>query len=131
MNKILGYFFIILFTFLSVAFALSNEERFDNPAQSARAHNLFKQIRCVVCSGESINDSNADLAKSMRALVRDKIKNDHTDSQIFEYFTARYGDEVLMSTALKQETLLLWLAPLLLVFIGVVTIFVSFRKKQS
>ena len=89
------------------------EGTFADPAMEARAHDLQRQLRCMVCQGQSIDESNAPLAADLRALVREQITAGKADGEILEYLHARYGDVILMQPPVESATLLLWLAPLL------------------
>lgn len=127
MNRL---FFIILILVPTFAMALTSEERLQEPAQEARAHELFKQIRCVVCSGESVNDSNADIAQQMRILIRDKIKSGNSDKEIIDSIVNAYGESVLMSPPLNQATYVLWFGPAIAFLVGIVVMFFFFRRKR-
>jgi cytochrome c-type biogenesis protein CcmH len=122
------YLFILLTVIPYFAFALTAEERLKDDAQELRAHEVFRQIRCVVCAGESINDSKADIAKSLRMLVREKIEAGDSDEQVLAYVTARYGDAILMKPPFDSNTYILWVAPGLLLVTGFVLVIVFFRR---
>jgi cytochrome c-type biogenesis protein CcmH len=96
-----------------LAAAAPMDGSFADPAQEARARNLQRQLRCLVCQGQSIDESNAPLAAELRALVRRQIAQGRSDDQIRDYLKARYGDFILMRPPLEQATWLLWLAPFL------------------
>jgi len=106
---------LLLLLFLAaapvVAVAAPAPDTFSNPATEARARSLQRQLRCLVCQGESIDESGATLAADLRHLVRQQIADGKSDQQIKDYLVARYGDFVLMKPPLKPETYLLWLAP--------------------
>lgn len=93
-------------------------DRLADPAQEARAHALFRQIRCVVCQNESIDDSEADLASDLRRIVREQIAAGRSDADIQGFLVARYGQFVLMKPRLDAANALLWLAPFALVAAG-------------
>jgi cytochrome c-type biogenesis protein CcmH len=95
------------------AIAAAVPETFANPAEEARARNLQRQLRCLVCQGQSIDESGAPLAADLRHLVRQQIADGRSDAQIKDYLKARYGDFILMEPPLEQATWLLWLAPFL------------------
>jgi cytochrome c-type biogenesis protein CcmH len=86
-------------------------ETFSDPAMEARAHHLQRQLRCLICQGESIDESGSSFAVDVRRLVREQIAEGKTDRQIQDFFVARYGDSILMTPPLEADTLLLWLAP--------------------
>lgn len=88
-------------------------ESFSNPALESRARHLQRQLRCLVCQGESIDESNSTLAADLRRLVREQIAAGKSDQQIQDFLLARYGDFILMKPPMQPNTWLLWLAPLL------------------
>ncbi len=111
--------YLLLFILLPYfAFALTSEERLGDKMQEMRAHEIFKEIRCVVCAGESINDSKADIAKSLRIAIRQKISEGKSEEQIITDITNSYGDSVLMKPPFKEKTYLLWFMPLVLLAVG-------------
>ncbi len=93
-------------------------ESFSNPALEARARSLQRQLRCLVCQGESIDDSNSPFAADVRHLVRQQIAQGRSDRQIQDFLVARYGDFILMKPPLQPNTWLLWLAPFLVLGAG-------------
>lgn len=102
------------------ALATLPDEILPDPAQEARARALGKHLRCVVCQNQSIDDSNAELARDLRILVRDRIKAGDTDEAAMDFIVARYGNFVLLKPPLQLNTLLLWFAPgiMLLIALG-------------
>jgi cytochrome c-type biogenesis protein CcmH len=98
--------------------AATGPEKLADPRLEARAVALQKQLRCVVCQGESLDESNAPLAADLRHLIRQMIMHGRTDAEIENYLVARYGDFVLMKPPLEPETYLLWFGPLIVVMIG-------------
>ena len=88
-------------------------DSFSNPATEARARNLQRQLRCLVCQGESIDESGSPFAADVRHLVREQIVDGKSDQQIEDFLVARYGDFILMKPPLQPNTWLLWLAPFL------------------
>lgn len=117
----------------STAHALTIEKTLENPKDEARAQEIFRQIRCMVCSGESIADSRADLAGNMREVIRSKVSEGMGDKQIVEYLTSRYGNEILMQPPLQLATYLLWFGPVLILLCGIggVVCFLRGRKNHS
>jgi cytochrome c-type biogenesis protein CcmH len=111
-------------------FAAVNPDVLPNQAQEARAKELQKQFRCLVCQGQSIDDSNASLAADMRKLIRDRIRAGDSDEQIADYLVQRYGDFVLMKPPLRSDTLLLWAFPFLVLVGGGATAFVILRRAK-
>jgi cytochrome c-type biogenesis protein CcmH len=111
---------LLLATLLAspAAWAGSGLDKLADPKLEARAVALQKQLRCVVCQGVSLDESNAPLAADLRHLIRRMIINGRTDAEIENYLVARYGDFVLMKPPLEPETYLLWFGPLVVVMIG-------------
>jgi cytochrome c-type biogenesis protein CcmH len=96
---------------VSPAVALEPSERLADPALESRARGLSAQLRCLVCQNQSIDDSNAPLAKDLRLLVRERLQQGESDTQVMDYVVARYGDFVLLKPPFKVSTLMLWIAP--------------------
>ena len=121
-----------------LAFALSAqvravfvEERLDDPALEARAHEIAEGIRCLVCQNQSIMDSNADLAKDLRAIVRERVAAGDSDEDVQQYLVSRYGDWVLLKPPFKMQTLLLWVFPFAALLFGAVFMVRFLRRKSS
>jgi cytochrome c-type biogenesis protein CcmH len=102
----------------STVHADTGPERLANPRLEARAVALQRQLRCVVCQGESLDESNAPLAGDLRRLIRSMIQQGRSDAQIENYLVAKYGDFILMKPPLEPETFLLWFGPLIVVVVG-------------
>ncbi len=94
------------------------EEALPDAAEEARARSLFRELRCVVCQGQSIDESNADLAADLRQIVREKITEGESDEAIKTFLVERYGVFVLMRPPMRGDTYLLWFGPALLFLIG-------------
>lgn len=105
------------------------QEKLADPALEARAVAIGNELRCVVCEGQSVEDSNAAQAKDVRLLVRDMITAGKTDDEIFTYMRDRYGDRIMMTPPFDAATALLWLAPLVIIGIAGIGAWFSFRKK--
>lgn len=101
---------------------------FADPAMEARARNLQRQLRCLVCQGESIDESGSDFAADMRRLVREQIAAGKSDRQIEDYLVARYGDFILMKPPVQPDTWLLWLAPFVVLVAGGAVAWVTVKK---
>ena len=99
--------------FLSATGAQPIEGTFSDPVTEKRAHALQRQLRCMVCQGQSIDESDAPLAQDLRRLVREQIAAGRSDAEILEFLHARFGDFVLMQPPVQPYTWLLWVAPLL------------------
>ena len=94
------------------AAATAVPETFSDPAMETRARHLQRQLRCLICQGESIDESNSSFAVDVRRLVREQMVEGKSDQQVLDFFMARYGDAILMKPPLQADTWLLWLAPL-------------------
>ena len=110
-----GFLFaLLMFVMMTgVALAVEPTEKLADPAQEARARAISAELRCLVCQNQSIDDSNAPLAKDLRLLVREQIKSGKSDQDVMAYVVERYGEFVLLRPRFGIHTLLLWLAPLL------------------
>lgn len=102
-----------------------------NPVLEARAKALQKQLRCLVCQGQSIDESNAPLAADLRRLIRQQMQAGQSDQQIKDFLVARYGAFVLMRPPVRQDTLFLWFGPMLLVFTGLGVIGVIIARSRQ
>jgi cytochrome c-type biogenesis protein CcmH len=111
--------------------AVEPDEKLADPEQEQRARELSEQIRCLVCQNESIDESNADLAKDLRLLVRERIEEGQSNEQIKDYLTDRYGDFVLLKPPMKPETYVLWYGPGAVVAFGVIGVAVYFRRRAK
>jgi len=100
------------------AFAVNPDEVLADPALEARARTLSAELRCMVCQNQSIDDSNADLARDLRLLVRQRLVDGDSDRQVLDYIVSRYGEFVLLKPRLSEKTYVLWGAPIALLFIG-------------
>ncbi|WP_181704159.1 cytochrome c-type biogenesis protein [Chthonobacter albigriseus] len=113
------------------ALAVQPSERLPDPAQEARARALSTELRCMVCQNQSIDDSDAQLAKDLRVLVRERISAGDSDAEVLDYLVDRYGEFVLLKPRFKSETLVLWLtAPAILILGGGVA-FLAYRRRAA
>jgi len=124
----------LLFCLLSAssAFAVAGSEKLSDPKLETRAVALQKELRCVVCQGQSLDESNAPLAADLRHLIRARIAAGDSDEQVEQYLVARYGDFILMKPPLEPDTYLLWFGPLGILLIGgaaVALVIVRARKR--
>ena len=113
------------------AHAVTPGERLADPALEARARAITTELRCLVCQNQSIDDSDASLAKDLRVLVREKLKEGMSDAQVREFVHARYGDFVLLRPPVKPGTLLLWAAPLIALLAGAAAIWMAARRRAG
>ena len=113
---------------ISPARAAPVADTFANPTTEARARNLQRQLRCLVCQGESIDESGSTFDDDVRHLVRQQIADGKSDQQIQDFLGARYGDFILMKPPLQSNTWLLWLAPFLVLIVGGTVAWVTVKK---
>ena len=131
--KFISFIFIIFFSILSINILISVEpdEILQNQKQEIRARNISKNIRCMVCQNQSIDDSNAPLARDLRILIRNKIKEGKSNTEIYKFLTDRYGDFILLKPALKYETIALWFLPFLFLILGIFVIYQNNMKSKK
>ena len=111
--------------------AVEPGEMMKDPALEARARVISKELRCLVCQNQSIDDSNADLARNLRLLVRERLRVGDSDSAVFAYITKRYGDFVLLRPPLNATTALLWSGPVLALLLGLFVLIGWFRRRRG
>ena len=121
---------IMIQFFSKISYSVEPEEFLQNPKQEIRARNITKNIRCLVCQNQSIDDSSAPLAKDLRALIRTKVQENDTDEEIYKFLTDRYGDFILLKPPFKISTFLLWSLPFIFFIIGIFILF-SHNKKSN
>ncbi len=119
-------------TFGSAARAVQPDEIMADPIKEARARELSKELRCMVCQNQSIDDSDAPLARDLRLLVRERILAGDSDSQVIDFLVARYGEFVLLKPRFNPHTMLLWLLPPLALMGGGIALWVySDRRRRA
>ena len=107
------------------------DEILKDQKQEFRARDISKNIRCMVCQNQSIDESNAPLAKDLRILIRNKIKEGNKDEEIYKFLTDRYGDFILLKPPLKLDTLALWFLPFIFFIVGVFIVFWHNKKSKE
>lgn len=122
---------IILAAAFCMAAASDPSERLPDPAQEARARDLFKEVRCLVCQNESIDDSDAELAADLRRIVRERVAAGDSDDKIKSFLTDRYGEFVLLRPAFSLGNLALWLAPLIVLVGGLGLLLARLRNRTT
>jgi cytochrome c-type biogenesis protein CcmH len=120
-----------LFGLMAVAAAYEPGEALADPALEARAREISKELRCLVCQNESIDDSAAPLARDLRMLVRARLEAGDTDQQVLDHIVARYGEFVLLRPRVRAGTWLLWFGPFAVVLIGLAIIVWRVRRKPA
>src|SRR5438128_2287859 len=113
------------------AFAVQPDEILPDPTLEARARSLSKELRCMVCQNQSIDDSDAPLAKDLRVLVRERLTAGDSDRQVIDFLVARYGEFVLLKPRLSPHTLFLWLAPFAAIAIGGWALVAFLRRRAT
>ena len=123
--------FICLMQFFSInSYGVDPDEILKNKKQESRARDISKNIRCMICQNQSIDESNAPLAKDLRILIRNKIKEGKNNEEIYKFLTDRYGDFILLKPPVKLSTLALWCLPFIFFVMGVFIVF-SHNKKSK
>jgi cytochrome c-type biogenesis protein CcmH len=130
MRKLLATF-AVLAALAAPAFALSPDELLKDPALEHRARAISAQLRCLVCQNQSIDDSDAPLAKDLRTLVREQLTQGKSDAEIMDFVVARYGEFVLLKPRLTTGTLLLWGTPFAVLLIAGVALFLRRRRAET
>ncbi len=122
----------VLLLFSTVpAMAVLPDEILSDPVLEERARNLSAQLRCMVCQNQSIDDSNAELARDLRVLVRERLVRGDSDQDVIAYVVSRYGEFVLLKPRFSARTVLLWGAPILLTLAGVTSLLVFARRRNT
>lgn len=129
MKNFLLIFFFFLIIDIDPSFTVEPNEIISNPIYENRARDLSKGIRCLVCQNQSIDDSDSDLAKDLRRIIRKKIIQGETDNEITQYLVDKYGNFILMKPPLYQDTYILWISPLLLMLVGITIMYFKLKRK--
>lgn len=123
---------LMLLAAISPAWASPAPDTLSDPAQEARARNLQKELRCLVCQGESLDESNASLAVDLRRLIRARIKAGDSDAAIKDFLVSRYGDFILMQPPFEAHTYALWLTPFGVLIVGAgIAAWIVVRAKRA
>jgi cytochrome c-type biogenesis protein CcmH len=120
-----------LIAFAPPLLAVEPDEVLPDPAQEARARDLSQHLRCVVCQNQSIDDSNAPLARDLRILLRERLKAGDTDRAAIDFIVARYGNFVLLKPPLQLDTLLLWFGPGLVLLLALIGYWMLIRRRAE
>ncbi|HIF60199.1 MAG TPA: cytochrome c-type biogenesis protein CcmH [Rhodospirillales bacterium] len=119
---------ILFFPF--AALAVDPGEILKDPNLEKRARSISKGLRCVVCQNQSIDDSDAQLARDLRILVRNRIVAGDSDTAVIDYVVSRYGDFVLLKPPIKGVTLVLWFGPIFFTLAGLIGLILFFRRQR-
>jgi len=122
--------FILIILFAQSALALKAEQHLPQK-QEVKAREIFEQVRCVVCQGESIKDSNAELARDLRFNIREQVKSGKESEEILDYLVERYGIKILMKPPLQTSTYILWFAPFVMLLFGAAFIVMFFKQNKK
>ena len=133
LKKNLVIFIVISFVqfFSEYSFTVEPNEILQDKKLEYRSRNISKNIRCMICQNQSIDESNAPLAKDLRILIRDKVKEGKSDQEIYTFLTDRYGDFILLKPPLKLNTLGLWFLPFIFFTLGLIVIICHNSKSKK
>jgi cytochrome c-type biogenesis protein CcmH len=125
-----GWFLTLGLLLVSVgpSFATRPDEMLSDPALEARAEAISRDIRCVVCQSQSIEESDADVAHDLRVLIREQLKAGASDAEVKAFLVARYGDFILLQPPFKLKTALIWIGPFALLFGAAAAVFLFYRR---
>ena len=115
----------------SAAYAVQPDEIMSDPAKELRARDLSRELRCMVCQNQSIDDSEAPLARDLRLLVRERIAAGDSDAQVVDFLVARYGEFVLLNPRFERRTFVLWLVPPLVLIGGGLALWLHIRRRPK
>ncbi len=122
---------LILVFFATASFAIDTSEAFEDPELQARYEKIIDEVRCLKCQNQTIKDSNAFLASDLRREIRRMIAEGMTDEQVFDFLVDRYGEFALYRPRASGKTLILWLAPVLLLFGGAFVLLKIVRRRMA
>jgi cytochrome c-type biogenesis protein CcmH len=131
MKRLLLAMAVVASVGLSPVRAVLPDEVMADPAKEARARNLSQELRCMVCQNQSIDDSEAPLARDLRLLVRERIASGDSDTQVIDFLVARYGEFVLLRPRFERQTLLLWLLTPLVFLGGGFALWLQARRRSK
>src|SRR5690242_18979563 len=131
MRRMMAAFALLTLLAWPAAHAVQPDEIMSDPAKEARARELSRELRCMVCQNQSIDDSDAPLAKDLRILVRERLTAGDSDQQVIDFLVARYGEFVLLKPRFSLHTLLLWLAPFGVLIIAGAGFLAAWRRSRN
>lgn len=129
MRKLIAILFMLTIACAAPAYAVQPDEVMADPAKESRARDLSRELRCMVCQNQSIDDFDAPLARDLRLLVRERIAAGDSDGQVIDFLVARYGEFVLLKPRLNAHTWLLWLLPPLALAGGGAALWMHSRRR--
>jgi cytochrome c-type biogenesis protein CcmH len=122
---------LMLVTISSSSLAVQPEEMLKDPKLEARARELSRELRCMVCQNQSIDESEAPLARDLRLLVRERLTKGDTNQQVLDFLVSRYGEFVLLKPPLESRTLILWALPPTALLAGAIGLFFAMRRRRT
>ena len=122
--------FLFTLAMSAASLAVQPDEVLKDPVLESRARDLSRELRCMVCQNQSIDDSEAPLARDLRLLVRERLTKGDSDGQVIDFLVARYGEFVLLKPRLEWQTLLLWGLPPAVLMVGIVALFAQIRRRN-
>ncbi|MBV9347679.1 MAG: cytochrome c-type biogenesis protein CcmH [Pseudolabrys sp.] len=122
---------LIVLQTMTLAAAVQPDEVLKDPALETRARHLSRELRCMVCQNQSIDDSDAPLARDLRLLVRDRLTAGDSDQQVLDFLVARYGDFVLLRPPVRTSTFLLWTFPPAIFLAGAIALALTLRRRKQ
>jgi cytochrome c-type biogenesis protein CcmH len=122
---------LMLVTISSSSLAVQPEEMLKDPKLEARARELSRELRCMVCQNQSIDESEAPLARDLRLLVRERLTKGDTNQQVLDFLVSRYGEFVLLKPPLESRTLILWARPPTALLAGAIGLFFAMRRRRT
>ncbi|MCL7999317.1 cytochrome c-type biogenesis protein CcmH [Brucella sp. 21LCYQ03] len=131
-RKFVTVFLTLFLTFqISSAFAVNPDEVLPDPQLEKRARQISAELRCMVCQNESIDDSNAELARDLRILVRERLTSGDSDKQVVDFVVDRYGEFVLLKPRFNAQTAILWGFPVIVLLFGGIALAIAFRRRNA
>ncbi|TKT81245.1 cytochrome c-type biogenesis protein [Aquamicrobium sp. LC103] len=121
----------ILLASIAFAHAVDPSEMLDDPALEQRARQLTAGLRCMVCQNQSIDDSDAELARDLRKIVRERVAGGDSNEEVISYVVSRYGEFVLLRPRFNARNALLWASPVILIIIGGAFVFLNARRRRA
>ncbi len=133
MSRLLGAIATCAFMLLvlSPAGAVDPDEMLDDPALETRAREISQNLRCLVCQNQSIDDSNADLARDLRVIVRQRLVAGDSNEEVLQYIVDRYGDYVLLTPPVRGSTYALWFGPVVILLVAGGALLIAARRRRN
>jgi cytochrome c-type biogenesis protein CcmH len=130
MRRLAGIVLLVAAIASSTSLAVQPDEMLRDPGLEARARELSRELRCMVCQNQSIDESDAPLARDLRLLVRERLTKGDSDHQVLDFLVARYGEFVLLKPRLESRTLILWVLPPAALAAGAIGLFLAIRRRR-